>query len=56
MQFRLAALALLFAAALPSPAQPALTPAQRQLNIDSFEMVWQTVRDKHWDQIGRAHV
>jgi carboxyl-terminal processing protease len=26
-----------------------LTPAQRQLNIDSFEMVWQTVRDKHWD-------
>jgi carboxyl-terminal processing protease len=49
MQFRLAALALLFAAALPAPAQPGLTPAQRQLNIDSFEMVWQTVRDKHWD-------
>jgi carboxyl-terminal processing protease len=30
-------------------AQPALTPAQRQLNIDSFEQVWKTVRDKHWD-------
>lgn len=27
----------------------ALTPAQRQANIDSFEHVWQTVRDKHWD-------
>jgi carboxyl-terminal processing protease len=30
-------------------AQPTLTPAQRQLNIDSFELVWRTVRDKHWD-------
>ena len=49
MQLRLAALALLLAGALPLPAQPALTPVQRQLNIDSFEMVWQTVRDKHWD-------
>ena len=26
----------------------ALTPAQRQLNIDSFEQVWRTIRDKHW--------
>lgn len=25
-----------------------LTPKQRQLNIDSFEYVWTTVRDKHW--------
>jgi carboxyl-terminal processing protease len=25
-----------------------LTPKQRQLNIDSFEYVWVTVRDKHW--------
>jgi carboxyl-terminal processing protease len=32
-----------------SYAQPALTPAQHQLNIDSFEQVWTTVRDKHWD-------
>jgi carboxyl-terminal processing protease len=30
-------------------AQPTLTPSQRQLNIDSFEQVWRTVRDKHWD-------
>jgi carboxyl-terminal processing protease len=27
----------------------ALTPEQRQLNITSFETVWQTIRDKHWD-------
>jgi carboxyl-terminal processing protease len=38
----LAGLALLVSAAL------ALTPEQRQLNIDSFEQVWKTVRDKHW--------
>jgi carboxyl-terminal processing protease len=30
-----------------------LTPEQRQRNIDSFEHVWITVRDKHWDpQLG----
>jgi carboxyl-terminal processing protease len=27
----------------------ALTPEQRRLNLDSFEYVWKTVRDKHWD-------
>jgi carboxyl-terminal processing protease len=26
----------------------ALTPEQRQLNIESFEHVWKTIRDKHW--------
>jgi carboxyl-terminal processing protease len=26
-----------------------LSTAERQLNIDSFEKVWSTVRDKHWD-------
>ena len=26
-----------------------LTPAQNQLNIDSFERIWTTVRDTHWD-------
>ena len=26
----------------------ALTPEERRLNIDSFEYVWKTVRDKHW--------
>jgi len=29
-------------------AQSKLTPAQRQLNTDSFEYVWKTIRDKHW--------
>ena len=26
-----------------------LTPEQKQLNLKSFEYVWTTVRDKHWD-------
>jgi carboxyl-terminal processing protease len=26
-----------------------LTPGQRRLNLDSFEYVWRTVQDKHWD-------
>lgn len=31
-----------------SPLAAALTPEQRQLNIQSFEYVWTTIRDKHW--------
>src|SRR5260370_11437292 len=49
MHLRLAILALTVSAAVPAPAQPSLTPEQRQLNISSFETVWQTIRDKHWD-------
>jgi carboxyl-terminal processing protease len=30
-------------------AAPRLTPEQRQLNVDSFEHIWRTIRDKHWD-------
>ncbi len=30
-------------------AATALSPEQRRLNLDSFEYVWTTVRDKHWD-------
>lgn len=26
-----------------------LTPSQKQLNLASFETVWKTVRDSHWD-------
>src|SRR5262245_42213501 len=26
-----------------------LTPAQKRLNIESFEHVWKKVRDTHWD-------
>src|SRR5215471_19221908 len=27
----------------------ALTPGERQLNVNAFEYIWKTVRDKHWD-------
>lgn len=41
-----------FAAALLAsnvlPAQP--QPSRRQLNLDSFEKVWTTIRDKHWQK------
>ena len=30
-------------------AEPALTGEQIQLNVDSFDMVWSTIRDRHWD-------
>src|SRR5215471_17335417 len=26
-----------------------LTPGERQLNVNSFEYVWKTIHDKHWD-------
>jgi carboxyl-terminal processing protease len=48
MRFRFGAVALALALAGVSGAQT-LTPAERQLNVDSFEHVWKTVRDKHWD-------
>jgi len=28
----------------------ALTPEQKKANLDSFEYVWKTVRDKHWQK------
>lgn len=43
---RAIAIAGIFAAGAPLVA--ALTPEQKQLNIQSFEYVWTTVRDKHW--------
>jgi len=39
---------LLFLLAIPMFAQ--LTAQQRQLNLASFETVWSTIRDKHWEQ------
>ena len=27
-----------------------LTPGQKQLNLDSFEKVWTTIRDQHWEK------
>lgn len=29
--------------------EPGMTSLQRQQNLDSFEKVWTTVRDRHWD-------
>lgn len=29
---------------------PPAVPSERQLNIDSFEKVWTTIRDKHWEK------
>jgi carboxyl-terminal processing protease len=33
----------------PTSEKTEWTPQQRQRNLDSFELVWQTIRDKHWD-------
>ena len=30
-------------------APPALTQEQTSLNLESFDMIWTTIRDKHWD-------
>jgi carboxyl-terminal processing protease len=49
MRSRFAATVLAILLATASGAQTGMTPEQRQLNIDSFEQVWKTVRDKHWD-------
>jgi len=32
-----------------APADKSLTADQRQRNLESFEVVWRTIRDKHWD-------
>jgi len=31
-------------------AKPELTPEQKRLNTESFEKVWTTIRDKHWEK------
>jgi carboxyl-terminal processing protease len=36
-------------ATLSLPSAPA-APADRQLNVDTFEKVWTTIRDKHWEK------
>jgi carboxyl-terminal processing protease len=46
--FRIVFPVVLLTAGLACAATP-LSPEQRRLNLDSFEYVWKTVRDKHWD-------
>lgn len=52
MNLRSAGLLLLLGFALPLGAQeaPQLAEADRQRQLASFDMVWQIVRDKHWDE------
>jgi carboxyl-terminal processing protease len=47
-RFRARGVAILAAFLFVHPAGAALTPQQRQLNIQSFEYVWTAIRDKHW--------
>jgi carboxyl-terminal processing protease len=35
---------------LSAPTLAQLTPEQKQANLASFETVWTTIRDKHWEQ------
>ena len=46
---RLGFVALAALCAVAAADRYALTPAERQLNVNSFEYVWKAVRDKHWD-------
>lgn len=36
-------------AAAPAASPPPLTEEQRRRNVESFDYVWTTIRDKHWD-------
>src|SRR6266567_4993886 len=49
MLLRLGALVLSVVFAASAADRYALTPGERQLNVNSFEYVWKTVRDNHWD-------
>jgi len=49
MLLRVAGLVLALVWAAPAGGEDRLTPEQQRLNLESFEHVWTTVRDKHWD-------
>ena len=40
---------LLLVAGCSAHRGPRLTAAQKELNLESFQVVWETVRDKHYD-------
>lgn len=46
---RIALVLLALASSRMASSQASLTPGERQSNIDSFEVVWKTVLDNHWD-------
>ena len=39
---------MLLSVALTAALLAAMTPEQRSRNIESFDYVWTTIRDKHW--------
>jgi carboxyl-terminal processing protease len=41
--------AFVFSGCVSAPREPVLTQGQRNLNVESFDYVWTTVRDKHFD-------
>ena len=49
MLFRLGSLAVILLTACIAADKYVLNSGERQLNINSFEYIWKTVRDKHWD-------
>jgi carboxyl-terminal processing protease len=49
MQLRTAVLITVLACTSVSADKTALTAEQRRVNLESFDYVWNTVRDKHWD-------
>jgi len=49
MRFAALGLACSFSACSAVPKVPALTPDDRRLELGSFDYVWTTVRDKHFD-------
>jgi carboxyl-terminal processing protease len=49
MRLRTAILSFALAWSCAAAGKTTLTAEQRKLNLESFEYVWTTVRDKHWD-------
>lgn len=51
-RFTAAGLVLIFllaAGCSQGPRQKPLTAGERELHVESFEQVWRTIRDRHWD-------
>jgi carboxyl-terminal processing protease len=49
VRFAALGLALALSACAAAPTAPLLTPDERRLDVESFDYVWATVRDKHFD-------
>lgn len=49
MRFRTVVLSMALAWTAMAADKSPLTPDQRRQNLESFDYIWSTVRDKHWD-------